>query len=223
MKFVLIALVLSAILGFVWLARRTAAARDAFIAGYRFPPEVGHAVARCYPHLNEYQVEEVIEQLRGYLGLCRRSRTLLAMPSQAVDVAWHALILSARHYQQFCQRAFGRFLHHTPASAMPNPTASNAALRRCWHLACRRAGIDPRRPTALPPLFALDAQLAIPDGFHYAPDCRKARAADGSTVVYCGSDLGSGGCSGGGGSGCSGGDGAGGGDGGGGCGGGGGD
>jgi hypothetical protein len=167
MKFVLIALVLSAILGFVWLARRTAAARDAFIAGYRFPPEVGHAVARCYPHLNEYQVEEVIEQLRGYLGLCRRSRTLLAMPSQAVDVAWHALILSARHYQQFCQRAFGRFLHHTPASAMPNPTASNAALRRCWHLAWHRpapsdsppALVRPRRTAGDSRRFPLRARL----------------------------------------------------------------
>ena len=114
------------------------------------------------------------------------------MPSQAVDVAWHEFILATRLYQRFCERGFGRFLHHTPAEGMPGPSAASAALRRCWHLACRRAGIDARKPRALPPLFALDAALAIPDGFHYVPDCRLVDATRDGRVVHCGSDLGSG-------------------------------
>ncbi|MGW7518708.1 glycine-rich domain-containing protein [Streptomyces sp. NPDC054796] len=33
---------------------------------------------------------------------------------QLVDTAVHALILDTRNYADFCQRHFGRFLHHVP-------------------------------------------------------------------------------------------------------------
>jgi hypothetical protein len=191
----MLGLVLSAVVLLIWLAVRTAAARDKFVDAYRFPPQLRRAVERRYAHLRPTQLDEVLEQLRTYFHLCRRAKGPLAMPSQAVDVAWHEFILSTRQYQQFCQRAFGRYLHHTPAEAMPAPTEASARLRRCWHLACRRAGIDPRAARELPPLFALDARLAIPDGFHFVPDCGRTRAAEGATVIYCGSHLG---CSGGG-------------------------
>ena len=37
--------------------------------------------------------------------------------------------------------------------------------------ACKDEAINPRTPSRLPLLFALDAKLDIPGGFHYAPDC----------------------------------------------------
>jgi len=187
-----VALVLAAIALVAWLALGTMAARDTFVAAYPFPPQLRRAVARRYPHLAEPQLDLVVEQLRGYFQLCRQTRALLAMPSQAVDVAWHEFILATRQYQRFCERGFGRFLHHTPAEAMTGPAQASTALRRCWQLACRRAGIDARRPRELPPLFALDARLAIPDGFHYVPDCRLVDASRNGQVVHCGGDLGGG-------------------------------
>ena len=198
MTSLLLALLLAAVLFgaiaiIAWLALGTMAARDKFVAAYQFPPQLRRAVARRYPHLAEPQLDLVVEQLRGYFQLCRHTRALLAMPSQAVDVAWHEFILSTRLYQRFCERAFGRFLHHTPAESMPSPGEASGALRRCWQLACRRVGIDPRAPRQLPPLFALDAQLAIPDGIHYVADCRLLGASRDGRVVHCGSDLGSGG------------------------------
>ena len=205
----LLAVILAAAALVAWLALGTVAARDKFVAGYRFPPHLRRAVARRYPHLAEPQLDLVIEQLRGYFELCRRTRRLLAMPSQAVDVAWHEFILATRQYQGFCKRGFGRFLHHTPAESMPSPGEASGALRRCWQMACRRVGIDPRAPRQLPPLFALDAQLAIPDGFHYVPDCRLLGASGDGRVIHCGGDLGSGGGGDGGGDGDSGGDGSG--------------
>ena len=52
--------------------------------------------------------------------------------------------------------------------------------------------VEPRSPSRLPLLFALDAKLAIANGFHYLPDCGKPLrddAAGGSEAVYCGKSF----------------------------------
>lgn len=53
------------------------------------------------------------------------------MPSQAVDVLWHAFILHTQAYQGWCQNALGFFLHHTPAEALGAQARHNDGLRRC--------------------------------------------------------------------------------------------
>jgi hypothetical protein len=93
------------------------------------------------------------------------------MPSQAADELWHEFILHTREYAAFCRKAFGRMLHHTPATALTGNRKHNAGLRRVWYHACREDLIDPRNAIRLPLLFALDAKLMIPDGFRYALDC----------------------------------------------------
>ena len=47
----------------------------------------------------------------------------------------------------------------------------NAGLLRTWGLTCHEENIDPRRPTRLPLLFALDAKFNIAGGLRYVPDC----------------------------------------------------
>ena len=213
---VLVAAVTAAI-----LTQRHRRGRAAFIDAYAFPRGIRERVRRRYPHLSDTDLDLVFEALREYFHLSRKAgRRLIAMPSQVVDAAWHEFILFTRNYAAFCSRALGRFLHHTPAEAMPSPTTASDGIRRTWRLACHRAGISPLAATSLPLLFAIDGRLAIPDGFRYALNCT-AFAAAGDTT-YCASHIGGGsGCGGGcSGSGC-GGD-SGGGDGGG-CGGGGGD
>ena len=74
-------------------------------------------------------------------------------------------------YRDWCEVALGHFLHHTPAEALGAKASSNDGLRRAWYWACRDEAIQPRTPTRLPLLFALDAKLAIPNGFVYAADC----------------------------------------------------
>ena len=190
-----------------------------YIDGYPFPRGIRERVKTRYPHLSESDLDLVFSALRDYFHLCRKARRrLLAMPSQVVDVAWHEFILFTRHYEVFCREALGRFLHHTPTEAMPTPTTASDGIKRTWRLACRRAGTDPLAASVVPLLFAIDARLAIPDGFRYALDCSALAGAAGQ-ASYCASHIGCGGGCGGGcsGSGCSsGGDG-------GGCGGGGGD
>jgi hypothetical protein len=196
--------------------------RSDTIDRYEFPRGIRERVRKRYPHLTNADLDLVFEALREYFHLCRKAgRRLLAMPSQVVDVAWHEFILFTRNYESFCTKALGRFLHHTPVEAMPSRTTASDGIRRTWRLACQRAGIDARAATTVPLLFAIDARLAIPDGFHYALNClQPGAAARGAT--YCASHIGCGGGCGGGcsGSGCGGDGGGGGGDGGGGCGGG---
>ena len=97
------------------------------------------------------------------------------MSSQVVDDLWHGFILYTKQYQAFCQRACGRFFHHTPAVVLGGAGMGNAGLRRCWWFVCREENINPRAPTRLPLLIALDATLNVPNGFRYVADCESVR------------------------------------------------
>ncbi|NOU22414.1 MAG: hypothetical protein HOO93_11640 [Methyloglobulus sp.] len=111
------------------------------------------------------------------------------MPSQAVDNAWHEFILFSAEYEKFCQNAFGRFLHHTPAEAMRTPTAAQDGIKLAWKLACVKEGIDPKKPAKLPLLFDIDS-LVIEGGFIYRLDCKFLTSGN---HEFCASDIGCGG------------------------------
>jgi hypothetical protein len=180
-----------------WLVQRNRnIAREAFIERYVFPQRLRSKLAERYPHLSPAHTEQALQGLREYFQLCRMAkRRMVSMPSQAVDVLWHELILHTRQYQQFCDKAIGRFLHHVPSEAMRSPTQAQEGIRRAWRLACAREGIAPRSPTRLPLLFALDAELGIADGFRYRLNCRDDQG--GVAAGYCASDIGcSSGCAG---------------------------
>ncbi len=162
--------------------RNRKAAQLAYIEGYRFNSAIGKKVLARYPHLTNEQIELVLQGLKDYFYICNRAkRRMVAMPSQVVDVAWHEFILFTRPYQAFCQKALGRFLHHTPTEAMKTPTIAQDGIKRAWRLACAKEGIDPSAPGQLPLLFALDTRLDIEDGFKYSPNCR-----DKSSPAYAG-------------------------------------
>ena len=174
-----------------WAGRR----RAAFIDDYPLAETLDQRLAARRPELTAEQRSEVFAGLRDYFQLCRMAgRRMVAMPSQAVDDAWHEFILFTRYYGRFCRGAFGRFLHHTPAEAMASPTVASDGLKRAWRLACAREGIDPKQPARLPRLFALDSALMIAGGFVYQLDCL---AAGRTGTGFCASHIGcGGGCSG---------------------------
>lgn len=178
--------------------------RQRRIEQFRFPDAIVNKVSQAYPHLGEGEVSRVMDGLRDYFLVCNLAgRRMVAMPSQAVDLAWHEFILHTRLYQLFCRRSLGRFLHHMPAEAMRSPTQAQEGIKRAWRVSCLREGINPQSPSRLPLLFALDDELNIPDGFRYSLDCKRGKG-DG----YCAGHIGcSSGCGGGctGDSGCSGG------------------
>lgn len=192
--FLVVATLLSLIVATIWqrLGRRR---REQFIDNYPYRKFLDQRLAARLPELSPDQREQVFGGLRDYFQLCNNAgRRMVAMPSQAVDDAWHEFILFTRQYDQFCRNAFGHFLHHTPAEAMPSRTAASDGIKRAWRLACARENIDPKQPQRLPRLFALDALLLIAGGFIYQLDCLAAGQAG---TGFCASHIGcGGGCSG---------------------------
>ena len=173
--------------------------RHRYIEQYRFPSELRDKVAAQYPSLSLAELGDVERALRQFFLVAAYARkTRIAMPSQAVDVMWHEFILSTRRYRDFCQRAFGRFLHHTPASDMGGASRQYAAMRATWNRCCALEDMPSVNPPRLPLLFGLDAALAIPGGFHYTLHCNRSVSATGaSDAPFCGCDLGGSGCGGG--------------------------
>ena len=58
-----------------------------------------------------------------------RDDQVIGMPSHAVDEAWHGLILCTARYAAFCDRAYGRFLHHHPEGGAPSGRAHGFTRR----------------------------------------------------------------------------------------------
>jgi hypothetical protein len=191
--------VLALVALFLWLSLQ-AQRRDAYIRGFTLPPGLFEKLRKRHPHLTLKDCQLVAHGLRQYfLTHLKSGRRHVSMPSQVVDDLWHEFILYTKNYDAFCRKAFGRFFHHTPAIVLGSDRQGNAGLRRCWWHACRDENINPRAPTRLPLLFALDAKLQIPDGFHYLADCAGVRrmGADGKPAekdarqgaTYCGGDF----------------------------------
>ena len=184
----LVALGVTAALAVVW-SRWRRLARAEYIRTCPFPPGLLDRLAKKRPDITLKDRQLVARALRQFfLVYLKSGRQFVSMPSQVADDLWHEFILYTRHYELFCRRAFGRFLHHTPAVALGPDRRDNAGLRRAWWYACLEENINPRKPTRLPLLFALDAKLEIVGGFRYAPDCDVLRKG-GDGGVYCGGDF----------------------------------
>ena len=156
---------------------RTRVKRDAFIRAYMFPPGVFEKLHKAHPALDVKNQQLVARGLRQFFLTYHKSGyQRVAMPSQVVDDLWHEFILFTRDYKKFCDEAFGKFLHHTPAVKLGGVRSDNEGLRRVWWFSCLEENINPRKATRLPLLFAIDRKLGIANGFVYNLDCRRTIA-----------------------------------------------
>lgn len=106
----------------VALMRRTPRKRERFIADYVFPSHIRGRVRKRLPQIAERDWPLVEQGLREWFICCAwRGGAVLGMPSRAVDEAWHEFILDSIAYIDFCEKAFGEYLHHTPDEAMSTP------------------------------------------------------------------------------------------------------
>ena len=168
-----------------------------FIKSYHFHHAIKEKILSKHPHLDNNQIHMVFRALRDYFWMCNKgNRSMVAMPSQVVDDAWHEFILFTRSYEHFCKKSLGRFLHHTPTEMMSSPTVAQEGIKRAWRLACAKEHIDPKTPAKLPLIFAIDGLLNIENGFKYSLNCRDKHSpnyGDG----YCAGHIGcSSGCAG---------------------------
>jgi hypothetical protein len=161
----------------IWLSMRLRTrnlVRERRIRDHVFSGPLLQALRVEYPHLQPHDLARVGQALRGFfLAHLHSGRKTLAMPSRAADALWHHFTQDEQAYARFCREAFGHVLHRMPARAAPAGVARSsrhADWRETWRLVCREENIDPVHPARLPLLFALDAELAIPEGLHHRLD-----------------------------------------------------
>lgn len=181
-------LIISVTTGILWIQVQKSR-RENFIRSYMFPTGLLEKLGKIRPELSLKDQQLVARALRQFfLVYLKSGKKHIAMPSQVVDDLWHEFILYTKSYDQFCRKAFGQYMHHTPAAVLGKSRQNNDGLRRTWWFACLEENINPKKATRLPLLFALDGKWDIKDGFHYAPDCKQLRERSDGTV-YCGGDF----------------------------------
>jgi hypothetical protein len=188
--------------------------RTQHIAQFALPPDIFERLRKHHPNLTEQDYLQVCAGLRQFFRTYLDSNFLyVSMPSKVVADLWHEFILYTQDYEAFCNKAFGRFFHHTPAVALHSPAnmkkyhwrqfntpslklkapeglakaaseRSNEGLRRCWWHACTAEVISPENPARLPLLFELDTKLKIRDGFQYAPEITAQMRTDKFTADF---------------------------------------
>jgi len=111
-------------------AYRRGRSGEPFIQGYELPLSVRRKFEQDAPDIEWGPVER---GLREWLICCAyRQRRPLAMPSRAVDYAWHSFILDTVAYRDFCEKAYGRFLDHIPDTAMTDSARANRETVWAW-------------------------------------------------------------------------------------------
>lgn len=164
--------------------------RRQFVREAPLPRYLGAKLMAQYQQLSARDTELVLHGLRQFfMAHLRSNRQFVAMPSKVVDAAWHEFILHTRGYAQWCHAAFGGLLHHSPAEVLGRDARRNDGLRRVWYWTCKEESINPRLPSRLPLLFALDKKFGIPGGYSYVPDCRDIDRQSGSGD-HCGTSFG---------------------------------
>jgi len=188
----LVGAAIGAVVVYLLLRQWRLAQRAELLRAYTLPMGLFAALRKRRPGLDAKDCQLASRALRQFfLAYLHGGSKFVSMPSQLADELWHEFILHTRAYEKFCKQAFGGLLHHTPATALGSNRQHNAGLRRCFWYACKDEQIDPRRPTRLPLLFALDAKLGIAGGFQYALDCHLLRdqATASGGAVNCAGDF----------------------------------
>ena len=168
--------------------------RIEFIQNYNFPRGLYDKFKEKHPEFGAKEYQLVARALRQFfLAHLKSGNEFVSMPSQVTDDLWHEFILYTRSYEQFCSKAFGRFMHHTPAVVLSPSKIDNEGLRRVWWHSCKEENIDPRSATRLPLLFGIDKKLGIRNGFVYTTDRKREHLSESSggvgITLYFGGDF----------------------------------
>ena len=96
---------------------------------------------------NREEAVQALEEVIKFMSICAEDDASLATPSQRVDLAWHEFILFTRAYGEFCNRIFGKMIHHQPGG---KPEANASQYRETLRRYEIQFGTPPERFWAAP-------------------------------------------------------------------------
>src|SRR4051794_37297344 len=133
--------------------------RRTYIENYEFPTALHN---KLVDELGSGERARIaLDGLRAwYLACLYANGELIGMPSRAVDVAWHEMILRTHEYHAFCSRAFGFYLHHSPDSTLDVPMS-----------AILPSTLQVVEENDLPmTLFSADEKAGVADGYSWSEE-----------------------------------------------------
>src|SRR5215210_5463662 len=134
---------------------------------YEFPPPLADKLRKHHPRLREDEVTQVLDGLRQwFVAALYAGGEMIGMPSRVVDDAWHEFILMTRAYSEFCDKAFGKYLHHTPNALAAEPMAPT--IPKTLELLRKAEVVGVGR---MPVLFTIDTDLRIEHAGFAGEDC----------------------------------------------------
>lgn len=102
-----------------------------------------------YPHyqLTEAQADAVFDDVKRYLWLAAvTDKKKEENPDQKlpdisftqsmviIDDMWHEFILVTEHYVDFCQKCFGKYMHHPPAMPRWEENEKTMTEQQCYEI-----------------------------------------------------------------------------------------
>ena len=86
--------------------------------------------------ISEEEAEIAFTELKKFLYVCGATTGGLT-PSSELDAIWHQFILFTKEYGRFCNRYFGKTIHHSPDVEFDSETRkiNNEAYTRAWEIA----------------------------------------------------------------------------------------
>ena len=66
------------------------------------------------PNMSPTEVIEAVKEYRKFLTLKIRNPRVKLVPTERIDMIWHAHILDTENYAKDCMNMFGEMLHHYP-------------------------------------------------------------------------------------------------------------
>ncbi|WP_164478269.1 glycine-rich domain-containing protein [Mycolicibacterium stellerae] len=105
----------------------------AYTAALRFEaPYVIEKLVKNRTADSDAEAQMLFREAKRYLVLAQSDRsTAWQMHSLRVDEAWHQFVLFTFQYADFCERHFGRFVHHAPSNS-PSSGASSSVRRAAF-------------------------------------------------------------------------------------------
>jgi hypothetical protein len=80
-------------------------------------------------NISQDDAHKLFDDMKRFLCLCGTQPGPFA-PPEPIDECWHHFILFTRDYASFCERHFGRFIHHLPKSRDDVADSDGGVLRR---------------------------------------------------------------------------------------------
>lgn len=94
--------------------------------------------------LDASDADEIFTEMKRWLWLCGTSPDApVNMVGEAfvIDEMWHTFLLFTRDYADFCERFFGRFIHHMPKTSEQRSDPDwRVGLKRDYELIYDRLG-----------------------------------------------------------------------------------